>query len=153
MAQIKVNNLQKAFGDFVAVKDSTFTVEDGEFFVMLGPSDCSKTTTLSMIADLQRDPVKRQKRHLQARGAAGYRVRLPALRAVSAYERQGQYRLPAEMPGHAACRDQAARGRGGAYPAHYRSSGPEGFGPFWRRPPARRARARHCPQADGLHDG
>ncbi len=37
MAQIRVNNLQKAFGDFVAVKGSTFTVEDGEFFVMLGP--------------------------------------------------------------------------------------------------------------------
>jgi len=53
MAQIKVNNLQKAFGDFVAVKGSTFTVEDGEFFVMLGPSGCGKTTTLRMIAGLE----------------------------------------------------------------------------------------------------
>ena len=52
MAQIKVNNLQKAFGDFVAVKGSSFTVEDGEFFVMLGPSGCGKTTTLRMIAGL-----------------------------------------------------------------------------------------------------
>ncbi|MDQ7251192.1 ABC transporter ATP-binding protein [Dongia sedimenti] len=53
MAQIKVNDLQKAFGDFVAVKGSTFTVEDGEFFVMLGPSGCGKTTTLRMIAGLE----------------------------------------------------------------------------------------------------
>src|SRR3954468_6178600 len=53
MAQITVNILQKAFGDFVAVKGSSFTVEDGEFFVMLGPSGCGKTTTLRMIAGLE----------------------------------------------------------------------------------------------------
>ena len=32
MAEIRVENLHKAFGDFVAVQDSSFTVEDGEFF-------------------------------------------------------------------------------------------------------------------------
>src|SRR5215475_9973018 len=53
MAQIQVNALHKAFGDFVAVKGSSFTVEDGEFFVMLGPSGCGKTTTLRMIAGLE----------------------------------------------------------------------------------------------------
>jgi multiple sugar transport system ATP-binding protein len=53
MAEIQINNLQKAFGAFVAVKGSTFTVEDGEFFVMLGPSGCGKTTTLRMIAGLE----------------------------------------------------------------------------------------------------
>ncbi|MDR3495082.1 MAG: ABC transporter ATP-binding protein, partial [Ancalomicrobiaceae bacterium] len=41
------------FGDFVAVKESNFTVADGEFFVMLGPSGCGKTTTLRMIAGLE----------------------------------------------------------------------------------------------------
>jgi multiple sugar transport system ATP-binding protein len=35
------------------VKDSTFTVEDGEFFCLLGPSGCGKTTTLRMIAGLE----------------------------------------------------------------------------------------------------
>ena len=34
-------------------KDSTFTVDDGEFFVLLGPSGCGKTTTLRMIAGLE----------------------------------------------------------------------------------------------------
>jgi len=32
MAEIRIENLHKAFGDFVAVHDSTFTVRDGEFF-------------------------------------------------------------------------------------------------------------------------
>ena len=53
MAQIKVTNLKKMFGDFTAVRESSFTVEDGEFFVMLGPSGCGKTTTLRMIAGLE----------------------------------------------------------------------------------------------------
>jgi len=53
MAEIAVTNLQKAFGDFTAVKGSSFTVADGEFFVMLGPSGCGKTTTLRMIAGLE----------------------------------------------------------------------------------------------------
>src|SRR6476646_4806340 len=53
MAQIRVENLRKAFGDFAAVQNSTFTIEHGTFFVMLGPSGCGKTTTLRMIAGLE----------------------------------------------------------------------------------------------------
>ena len=53
MAEIRVQNLRKAFGEFVAVQDSNFVVQDGEFFVMLGPSGCGKTTTLRMIAGLE----------------------------------------------------------------------------------------------------
>ncbi|HSI40982.1 MAG TPA: ABC transporter ATP-binding protein [Xanthobacteraceae bacterium] len=53
MAQIRVENLHKAFADFVAVQSSSFTVEDGEFFCLLGPSGCGKTTTLRMIAGLE----------------------------------------------------------------------------------------------------
>ena len=53
MAEIRVENLTKSFGAFAAVKGSTFTVADGEFFVMLGPSGCGKTTTLRMIAGLE----------------------------------------------------------------------------------------------------
>ncbi len=53
MAEIRVENLHKAFGEFIAVRDSSFTVADGEFFVMLGPSGCGKTTTLRMIAGLE----------------------------------------------------------------------------------------------------
>ncbi|WP_428032417.1 ABC transporter ATP-binding protein [Ancylobacter sp.] len=53
MAEIRVDHLRKAFGDFVAVQDSSFTVEDGEFLALLGPSGCGKTTTLRMIAGLE----------------------------------------------------------------------------------------------------
>jgi multiple sugar transport system ATP-binding protein len=53
MAEIRVENVQKSFGSFTAVKGSTFTIADGEFFVMLGPSGCGKTTTLRMIAGLE----------------------------------------------------------------------------------------------------
>src|ERR1700674_2006323 len=53
MAEIRLEHLQKAFGDFIAVRDSTFTVRNGEFFCLLGPSGCGKTTTLRMIAGLE----------------------------------------------------------------------------------------------------
>src|SRR5471030_1002632 len=53
MAEIRVDNLHKSFSEFVAVKNSSFTVSDGEFFCLLGPSGCGKTTTLRMIAGLE----------------------------------------------------------------------------------------------------
>lgn len=53
MAQIQIKNIRKDFGDFNAVKESSFTIEDGEFFMLLGPSGCGKTTTLRMIAGLE----------------------------------------------------------------------------------------------------
>jgi len=53
MAQIVIKSLRKDFGAFTAVQSSSFTVEDGEFFMLLGPSGCGKTTTLRMIAGLE----------------------------------------------------------------------------------------------------
>src|SRR5262252_3106654 len=53
MAQIRVENLHKAFDQFTAVHESNFTIENGTFFALLGPSGCGKTTTLRMIAGLE----------------------------------------------------------------------------------------------------
>ena len=53
MAEIVIRNLRKEFGSFTAVRSSTFTIGDGEFFMLLGPSGCGKTTTLRMIAGLE----------------------------------------------------------------------------------------------------
>ncbi len=53
MAEIVIRNLRKEFGAFVAVQESSFTIGDGEFFMLLGPSGCGKTTTLRMIAGLE----------------------------------------------------------------------------------------------------
>ena len=53
MAEIIIRNVRKEFGAFTAVQSSSFTIADGEFFMLLGPSGCGKTTTLRMIAGLE----------------------------------------------------------------------------------------------------
>ena len=54
MAEIRIENLIKNFGDLTAVKDLNLTISDGEFLTLLGPSGCGKTTTLRCIAGLER---------------------------------------------------------------------------------------------------
>ena len=53
MAEIRLNNVHKRWGDFVGVKDFDLTIADREFLVLLGPSGCGKTTTMRMIAGLE----------------------------------------------------------------------------------------------------
>jgi spermidine/putrescine transport system ATP-binding protein len=52
---LRLEDLTKRFGDFVAVRDLSLTVPTGSFFALLGPSGCGKTTTLRMVAGLE-DP-------------------------------------------------------------------------------------------------
>lgn len=47
---LSVKNISKNFGNFIAVNNVSFDVEDGKFFSILGPSGCGKTTLLRMIA-------------------------------------------------------------------------------------------------------
>ena len=53
MAEIRLQNLSKRWGDFVAVENFDLTIADQEFLVLLGPSGCGKTTTMRMIAGLE----------------------------------------------------------------------------------------------------
>ena len=53
MAEIKLNNLTKRWGDFVGVDNQSLHIADKEFLVLLGPSGCGKTTTMRMIAGLE----------------------------------------------------------------------------------------------------
>jgi multiple sugar transport system ATP-binding protein len=53
MATIELQQVEKRFGDFQAVKPIDLTINDGEFVVLLGPSGCGKTTTLRMISGLE----------------------------------------------------------------------------------------------------
>ena len=43
---IEVTGLTKAYGDFLAVRDLTFTVQAGEVMGLVGPNGAGKTTTL-----------------------------------------------------------------------------------------------------------
>jgi ABC-2 type transport system ATP-binding protein len=49
---IEVNKLKKQFGDFVAVKEVSFTVHAGEIFGLLGPNGAGKTTLIRMMTTL-----------------------------------------------------------------------------------------------------
>jgi len=46
---INIENLTKFYGDFKAVDDISFTVNDGEILGFLGPNGAGKTTTLKML--------------------------------------------------------------------------------------------------------
>ena len=54
MAEIVLNSLTKRFDDGTeAVHAATFTILDGEFFILVGPSGCGKSTLLNMIVGLE----------------------------------------------------------------------------------------------------
>ena len=53
MAVIEVQNLRKRYGDTVAVRDVSFTVDRGEIFGILGPNGAGKTTTVECISGLR----------------------------------------------------------------------------------------------------
>ena len=55
MSEVKIENISKKFGDTDAVSNLSFTIKDGEFVVLLGPTGAGKTTTLRLIAGLE-DP-------------------------------------------------------------------------------------------------
>ena len=46
---IVVAGLRKSYGAVAAVRDVSFTVEDGEIFALLGPNGAGKTTTLEIL--------------------------------------------------------------------------------------------------------
>lgn len=49
---IVAENLTKTFGDFVAVKESSFVIKRGEIFGLLGPNGAGKSTTFKMMCGL-----------------------------------------------------------------------------------------------------
>src|SRR5581483_8697709 len=54
MATIELDHVSKRFGDGTeAVHDATFTIDDGEFFILVGPSGCGKSRVLNMIVGLE----------------------------------------------------------------------------------------------------
>ena len=149
MAQIRIDNLRKEFGSFTAVQGSSFTIEDGEFFMLLGPSGCGKTTTLRMMAGLELptsgeiyiDGEEVAQKRASQRDIA-FVFQMFALYPHMNVRRQ--HRLPAAQPGHEPRRDpRPGRWRWRASSASSRILDRPVGRPLRRRPPARRARARH----------
>jgi multiple sugar transport system ATP-binding protein len=53
MAEVRLDNVAKHYGDVVAVRDVSLHIAHNEFVVLVGPSGCGKSTTLRMIAGLE----------------------------------------------------------------------------------------------------
>ena len=49
-ADVELDHVTIRFGDFVAVRDATLKINNGEFFSFLGPSGCGKTTILRTVS-------------------------------------------------------------------------------------------------------
>ena len=54
MAEVKVEKISKRFKHTQAVSNLSFTVKHGEFVILLGPTGAGKTTTLRLIAGLEK---------------------------------------------------------------------------------------------------
>ena len=54
MAEIVLDKITKRYSDGTeAIHEADFTIEDGEFFILVGPSGCGKSTLLNMIVGLE----------------------------------------------------------------------------------------------------
>jgi ABC-type sugar transport system ATPase subunit len=52
MATLRIDKLNKSYGEVEVLKDIDLAINDGEFVVLVGPSGCGKSTLLRMIAGL-----------------------------------------------------------------------------------------------------
>jgi ABC-2 type transport system ATP-binding protein len=92
---IRVQNLVKKFGEFAAVNDISFEVQQGEIFAFLGPNGAGKTTTIKMLTTLMKptsgsleiDGLDPQRKQHEARRRFGIVFQDPSLEwEMTAYE-------------------------------------------------------------------
>jgi putative spermidine/putrescine transport system ATP-binding protein len=52
MTKIRLDGVTKAYGEAIALRETSFEIEDGAFVTLLGPSGSGKTTILNIIAGI-----------------------------------------------------------------------------------------------------
>src|SRR3954464_10277083 len=86
MEALKLAGVIKRFGDFTAVDDLSFAVEEGEVFGFLGGNGAGKTTSLRMVLDIIRPTEGR----IEVLGRAPGRTNAPDIGFLP--EERGLYR-------------------------------------------------------------
>ena len=84
---IAVEHVSKKYGDFLAVDDLTFTIEDGQIYGFLGPNGAGKSTTLNIMTGclaatsghVRIDGLDIYEREKEAKKRIGYLPEIPPL--------------------------------------------------------------------------
>ncbi len=113
---IEIRNVNKRFGDFVALEDINVSLPTGQLTALLGPSGGGKSTLLRIIAGLEQADTgavehRGRRRHADVAAEAQRRLRVPALRGVQAHDRGEERRVRAGDPQEVQGRGARARRR------------------------------------------
>ena len=113
MTEVRLNGVEKAYGDIKVLHDIRLDIENREFVVFVGPSGCGKSTLLRSIAgleDITQGRISiggRDVTYLEPADRGGDGV--PVLRALSAHDGLRQHRLRPEDGEEAEGRDRPPR--------------------------------------------
>ena len=100
MNKLSINNLQKKFGSFEAVKKISFSIAENQTVALLGPNGCGKTTTIAMILGLitsiNNQILKKDHHYLSKMNFASPYVELP--KKLTVLENLKVYAMMYEVP-------------------------------------------------------
>ena len=106
MAEVKLVDLKKSYGNVDIIKGVSLDIKHGEFVVFVGPSGCGKSTLLRMIAGLEEITdgdlyIAGKRVNDVAAARARHRHGVPELRALPAHDGAREHRLrpaPGRVP-------------------------------------------------------